>query len=65
MSTLVSPHGGEELKPLIYPKAERPDVLKRAEGLTKIPMTCWYSFSENTNPGGVRSTHRRVTAALG
>ncbi len=39
MSTLVSPHGGEELKPLIYPKAERPDVLKRAEGLTKIPMT--------------------------
>ncbi|MCH7936742.1 MAG: sulfate adenylyltransferase [Proteobacteria bacterium] len=39
MSTLVSPHGGNELKPLIHPQAERPDALKRAEGLKKIPMT--------------------------
>ncbi len=39
MSTLVSPHGGDELKPLILPEAERPDELKRAEGLKKIPMT--------------------------
>ena len=39
MSTLVPPHGGDELKPLIYPEAERPDELKRAEGLKKIPMT--------------------------
>ena len=39
MSTLVSPHGGNELKPLIHSEAERPDELKRAEGLKKIPMT--------------------------
>ena len=39
MSTLVSPHGGDEPKPLIHPQAERPDMLKRAEGLKKIPMT--------------------------
>ncbi|MAF94832.1 MAG: sulfate adenylyltransferase [Rhodospirillaceae bacterium] len=39
MSTLIPPHGGDELKPLIYPEVERPDELKRAEGLKKIPMT--------------------------
>ena len=39
MSALVPPHGGDELKPLIYPEVERPDELKRAEGLKKIPMT--------------------------
>ena len=39
MSTLISPHGGDELKPLIHLQAERPDEFKRAEGLKKIPMT--------------------------
>ncbi|MGE4561875.1 MAG: sulfate adenylyltransferase [Rhodospirillales bacterium] len=39
MSALVPPHGGDELKPLIYPEVEQPDELKRAEGLKKIPMT--------------------------
>ena len=36
MSTLVPPHGGDELKPLIYPEVERPDELKRAERLEKM-----------------------------
>jgi len=39
MSTLISPHGGDELKPLIHLQAQRLDELKRAEGLKKIPMT--------------------------
>ena len=39
MSTLISPHGGDELKPLIHLQAEHPDEFKRAEGLKKIPMT--------------------------
>ena len=39
MSTLISPHGGDELKPLIHLQAERQDEFKRAEGLKKIPMT--------------------------
>ena len=39
MSALVPPHGGDELKPLIYPEVEQPDELKHAEGLKKIPMT--------------------------
>jgi sulfate adenylyltransferase len=39
MSTLISPHGGNELKPLIHLQAEHPDEFKLAEGLKKIPMT--------------------------
>ena len=39
MSTLISPHGGDELKPLIHLQVERPDEFKRAEGFKKIPMT--------------------------
>ena len=39
MSTLISPHGGDELKPLIHLQAQRLDEFKRAEGLKKIPMT--------------------------
>jgi len=39
MSTLVSPHGAKQLKPLIYPEVEHRDELERAEGLKKIPMT--------------------------
>jgi len=39
MSKLTPPHGGQELKPLIYPVAERPDQIKRAEKLKNIPMT--------------------------
>ncbi len=39
MSKLVSPHGGQELKPLIFPEVERPDQIKRAEKLKKVPMT--------------------------
>ena len=38
MSTLIPPHGGDELKPLIHLQAERPDESKRAEGLKKIDM---------------------------
>ena len=39
MSTLVPPHGGGALRPLLLPKAERADELKRAERLTKVPMS--------------------------
>ena len=39
MSKLVPPHGGQELKPLIFPEAGRPDEIKRAEKLKKVPMT--------------------------
>ncbi len=39
MSTLVPPHGGNELKPLISPEVEREEELKRAESLKKVPMT--------------------------
>ena len=39
MSKLVSPHGGQELKPLIFPEVERPDQIKRAKKLKKVPMT--------------------------
>jgi sulfate adenylyltransferase len=39
MSKLVPPHGGEELKPLIFPQVERAEERKRAEGLKKIPMS--------------------------
>jgi sulfate adenylyltransferase len=39
MSKLVSPHGGGGLKALLAPRAERPALLARAQGLTKVPMT--------------------------
>ena len=39
MSTLVSPHGGGPLKPLLLPRAERKEVAKRAEKLTKVPLS--------------------------
>ncbi len=39
MSKLVSPHGGGGLKALLAPRAERAEQLKRAQGLTKVPMT--------------------------
>ena len=39
MSKLVSPHGGGGLKALLAPRSERPVQLKRAQGLTKVPMT--------------------------
>lgn len=39
MSKLVPPHGGEEVKPLIFPEVERGEEINRAEGLKKVPMT--------------------------
>lgn len=39
MSTLVNPHGGGPLKPLLIPEAERREELKRAQKLKKVPMT--------------------------
>jgi len=39
MSKLVMPHGGNGLKALLAPQAERAEELVRAQGLSKIPMT--------------------------
>ncbi len=39
MSRLVPPHGGGPLKPLLIAGPERAAELKRAEGLTAVPMT--------------------------
>jgi len=39
MSKLVQPHGGGSLKPLLAPETEREEELKRAENLTRVPMT--------------------------
>ena len=39
MSKLVSPHGGGGLKALLAPRAHRPEMLKRAKGLTNVPMS--------------------------
>ena len=39
MSRLVEPHGSEPLKPLLAQEAERAGELKRAEKLTKVPMS--------------------------
>ncbi len=36
MSTLISPHGGNELKPLIHLQAERSDEFKRAGNKNKL-----------------------------
>ena len=39
MSTLVMPHGGGELRPLLVPEMERERARKRAEALKKVPLT--------------------------
>ncbi len=39
MSKLVPPHGGGELKPLIFPEVERATELERAKNLKQVPMT--------------------------
>ena len=39
MSTLVPPHGGGSLKPLLLPTTERADEIKRSEKLTKVPLS--------------------------
>ncbi len=39
MSKLVQPHGGKEIKPLIFPEVERGEEINRAESLKKVPMT--------------------------
>ncbi len=39
MSKLVRPHGGEPLKPLLLPSAERADELKRAATLKSVPLS--------------------------
>ncbi len=39
MSKLVEPHGGEGLKILLLPQAERAEERERARNLKKVPMT--------------------------
>lgn len=39
MSTLVPPHGGGALKPLLLPTTERAAELKRAKKLKQVPLT--------------------------
>jgi len=39
MSKLVRPHGGEPLKPLLLPSAERAEELKRAAALKTVPLS--------------------------
>ena len=39
MSNLVPPHGAETLRPLLLPETERPEELKRAEHLKKVPLS--------------------------
>jgi sulfate adenylyltransferase len=39
MAKLVAPHGGGSLKPLLLPAADRPEALRRAKGLKKLPVT--------------------------
>lgn len=39
MPTLVSPHGGGSLRPLLLPTAERSEELERAGTLVKIPLS--------------------------
>ncbi len=39
MSKLVRPHGGNRLYPLLLPKAERAQELKRARSLRQVPMS--------------------------
>ena len=39
MSKLVAPHGGNGLKALLAPHAERTEELARAQGMTQVPLT--------------------------
>jgi sulfate adenylyltransferase len=39
MPTLVPPHGGGALKPLLLPITERADEIRRAEKLVNVPLT--------------------------
>lgn len=39
MSTLVPPHGGGALRPLLLPVTERPDEVQRAQRLRKVPLS--------------------------
>lgn len=39
MPQLVSPHGAASVKPLLLPEAERVEELRRADHLTKVPLT--------------------------
>jgi sulfate adenylyltransferase len=39
MSNLVEPHGDGGLKPLLLPETERPEELKRAATLKKVPLS--------------------------
>ena len=39
MSKLVAPHGGGPLKPLLLPRTERAEEIKRAGKLKKVPLT--------------------------
>ena len=39
MSKLVEPHGGDGLRSLLLPQAERAEELERARGLKQVPMT--------------------------
>jgi sulfate adenylyltransferase len=39
MPTLVPPHGGGPLKPLLLPVTERADEIARAEKLVRVPLT--------------------------
>lgn len=38
MPTLVPPHGGGPLRPMLLPRTERADEIERAEKLTKVPL---------------------------
>ena len=39
MSKLVAPHGGGPLKPLLLPRTERAEEIRRAKKLKKVPLT--------------------------
>ena len=39
MSTLIAPHGNAALKPLLLPREERDEALKRARSLKKLPLS--------------------------
>ncbi len=39
MSTLVPPHGGGPLRPLLLPTSERPEGIRRAATLAKVPLS--------------------------
>ena len=39
MATLIPPHGGGALRPLLLPSSERAGEIRRAEKLTKVPLT--------------------------